>query len=182
MSYKINWTIKNISLITLCDLSKAFDTVSHAILLNKLSDLRIDKYSSKSLLGNRTQSVRKNNLLSDKPEISFDVPQESVLEPILLLIYVNDLSEYTSNCMIVQYADNTQFAHKESIDTVEDLIHEREETLKKAKEYFHMNGLVLNTSTTQCMFLGTRGLLSEIPFGTHLRVDNVRIQPIILRI
>ncbi len=36
---------------------------------------------------------------------------------------------------------------------------------------------MLNTSKTQWSFVGTRGLLSEIPVGTHLRVDNVRIDP-----
>ncbi len=118
-----------------------------------------------------------NNLISDKQEISFGVPQGSVLGPILFLIYVNDPSEYIPNCMIIQYADDTQFVHKGGIDTIEDLIHEEEETLKKAKEYFHMNGLLLNTSKTQYMFAGTRGLLSQVPVGTHLRVDNVRIEP-----
>ncbi len=130
---------ENISLITLCDLSKAFHIVSHAILLHKLSELGIDKYWFKSYLDNRTQSVRLNNIISDKQDIYFGVPQGSVLGPVLFLIYVNDLSEYISNCMIIQYADDTQFVHKGSIDTIKDLIHKGEETLKNAKEYFHMN-------------------------------------------
>ncbi len=40
-----------------------------------------------------------------------------------------------------------------------------------------MNGLMLNTSKTQCMFVGTRGLLSQIVVDTHLSVDNARIEP-----
>ncbi len=172
-----NMDNKNISLITLCDLSKAFHSVSHATLLNKLSKLGIDKYWFESYLGNRTQSVKINNFISDKQDISFGVPQGSVLGPILFLIFVNDLSEYIPDCTVIQYADDTQFVHKGSIDTIEDLIRKGEETLKKAKEYFNRNGLMLNTSKTQCMFVGTRGLLSQIPEGTHLNIDNVRIDP-----
>ncbi len=72
-----------------------------------------------------------NDLLSDKQEISFGVPQESVLLIILFLIYVSDLSEYISNCMIIQYADDTQSVHKGGIDTIENMIHEGEKDTQK---------------------------------------------------
>ena len=49
---------KKISLLTLCDLSKAFDSVSHDILLRKCSNLNIDCFWFKSYLCNRTQAVK----------------------------------------------------------------------------------------------------------------------------
>ncbi len=47
----------------------------------------------------------------------------------------------------------------------------------KAKLYFNMNGLVLHAKKTQCMFVGTKGLLSHIPAGTHILADGNTIFP-----
>ncbi len=52
-----------------------------------------------------------------------------------------------------------------------------EETLKRAKKYFHENGLMLNTTKTQCMFVGSRGLLSMLPSDLCLNVDDTQIHP-----
>ena len=57
--------------------------------------------------------------LSDKLEITYGVPQGSVLGPILFLIYVNDLAHFISDCLVVQYADDTQFIHTGSIDNID---------------------------------------------------------------
>ena len=108
-------------------------------------------------------------------EVSYGVPQGSVLGPVLFIIYVNDLSQYISDCLVIQYADDTQFIHTGRIDRLHDLIQKGEETLSKAKHYFNSNGLLLNTNKTQCMFIGSRGLLSQIPPNTSLRVDGATI-------
>ena len=168
---------KKISLVTLCDLSKAFDSVSHPILLRKCYKLHIDPFWFHSYLSDRTQSVRLNKTMSDKSDISYGVPQGSVLGPILFTIYVNDLLSFLPNCEMIQYADDTQFIHTGNIDDINDLISKSEETIKLAKTYFHRNGLMLNTKKTQCMFVGTRGLLSKIPPDTHLLVDGNTITP-----
>ena len=71
-----------ISLLALCDLSKAFDSVSHSILLEKMKKLGIDEFWFKDYLSNRTQAVRLNSTLSSKQNIEFGVPQGSVLGPL----------------------------------------------------------------------------------------------------
>ncbi len=119
-------------------LSKAFDSVNHEILLRKIKQLRIDTYLFDSYLSERPQSVRLGKHVSGKLNVSFGVPQGSVFSPLMFLIYVNDLSKYISDCLVIQYADNTQFVHTGNVSYVLELIKKGEETLKKAKRYFFL--------------------------------------------
>ncbi len=98
--------------------------------------LGIDQYWFKSYLSKRTQSVRLNNHLSNKLEISYGTPQGSILGPILFTIYVNDLSEHINDCLTIQCADDTQFVRTDSIENIEDLIRRSDDTISKPKTYF----------------------------------------------
>ncbi len=92
-------------------------------------------------------------------EVAYGVPQGSFLGLMSFLTYVNDLSQHNSDCLIIQYADDTQFVHTGRIDMLQDLVQRSEETLLKAKPYFKSNGLLLNANKTQCMFVGSRRLI-----------------------
>ena len=71
-----------ITLIMLCDLSKAFDSVSHEILLNKLGLVQVDDFWFKSYLDGRKQSVQIDNTVSSSCSVEYGVPQSSILGPI----------------------------------------------------------------------------------------------------
>ncbi len=66
-------------------------------------------------------------------------------------------------------------------DDLKDFLQKSEETVKLAQMYFHENGLMLNIKKTQCMFIGTRRLLSKIPPDAHMLVtpstslNNMRV-------
>ena len=93
----------------LIDLQKAFDTINHDILLNKLSIIGFSDHTVKCLesyLSNRKFTVNLENSFSEVSRISCDVPQEPILGPLLFLIYVNDMP-MAVKCNFFSYVDET---------------------------------------------------------------------------
>lgn len=92
------------------DLAKAFDTVSHNILLNRAEKVGmrgIVLKILKSYLEDRRQYVKINDTLSDPKVINTGVPQGTVLGPILFLIYIDEIARINKNFKVVSYADDT---------------------------------------------------------------------------
>ncbi len=86
-------------------------------------------------------------------------------------------SHNVSNCLVIQYTDDTQFIHTGNVDRIQDLICRGEETLSKTKRYFHLNDIMLNTKKGQCIFTGSRVLISQLPQNVPLQVDDSSIMP-----
>ena len=102
------------------DLKKAFDTVDHKILLDKLNyyGLRgIDNQWFSSYLTNRTQTTEINSFISDKEVVSCGVPQGSVSGPLLFLLYVNDIQYCSRKLKFFLFAD-VLYSH-ENLKTLE---------------------------------------------------------------
>ena len=168
---------KKISLLLLLDLSKAFDSVHHTILLEKCQWLNIDISWFTSYLENRFQSVKLDDIISSPKRVNFGVPQGSVLGPILFNIYVNDLVTFLPDSFIVQYANDTQILLEGKIEDLEDLVKKAEEILKLAKQYFLRNGLLLNEKKTQCIFIGSWYYINQIKDDITINFNGNQLKP-----
>ena len=113
MKYSGPW--KKVTALTLLDLSAAFDTINHDLLLNRLTDwFGVGRNVSSwlnSYLRDRFQCININGTISNPFELLFGVPQDSVLSPLLLIMYTTPLSSVFSkfpNLNHNLYADDTQ--------------------------------------------------------------------------
>ena len=96
------------TVIILIDLQKAFDTIDHKILINKLEFLGFSKNVIiwfKSHLSNRKFKVNLNKTFSEPGRLLCGVPQGSILGPLLFLLYINDMPQAVK-CELLLYADD----------------------------------------------------------------------------
>jgi hypothetical protein len=132
-------------------LSKAFDCVSHShnILLRKLYTYNSHPSNTRLILlylSDCSQCVTINEVLSDFSCIIYEVPQGSILSPILFLIYINDLSSYVSCADITLFADDTTVSNAEI--SMENLLLKFFYSNSLSEEWFLANRLNLNKDKT----------------------------------
>lgn len=153
------------------DLAKAFDCVNHDILLQKLDHygIRGGAYGwMASFLSGRTQQVHVQNTLSSKGLISIGVPQGSILGPLLLSIYGNDLPNSVNACDINMYANDTElhFCHSQ-LGRVEQALRIQSE-IEQVSNWMAVNRLKLNVTKSVCMLIGSRKELVVKLYIYHL--------------
>ena len=135
------------------DLTKAFDKVDHKILTKKLELYGIKSCSLgcfESYLSNRKQFIRYGDKQKNIETVTWVVPQGSILEPLLFLIFVNDFLKVTKYLDPIMIADDTKlfYSHK-NIKTLFQIVNSE---LKLVNEWCLANKLSLNAKKTKLIF------------------------------
>ena len=146
-----------ISIGVFIDLSKAFDTLNHVILLQKLDHYGIRGLPLlwfKDYLSNRKQFVFPNNASSQMRKITCGVPQGSILGPLLFILYVNDMINCSKLLHFILFADDTNLFYSSS--NYKDLIDVVNIELGNLSEWFRTNKLSLNIAKTNYVLFGNR--------------------------
>ncbi len=140
----------------LLDLSKAFDSVNHDILLFKLYRYGIRGQAwllLRSYLSNRKQFVYNDNVSSNLKDVEVGVPQGSVLGPLLFLLHINDLQNATK-LKVLNFADDTLLYT--TLDTGENVDRFINEELNNVDTWLKNNQLKLNLNKTKYMVFQPR--------------------------
>ena len=160
--------------IIFLDLKKAFDTVCHELLLQKLHSYGVQTTEYKwfkSYLTNRTQSVMVNNVASDELGIQYGVPQGSILGPLLFTMFINDLPRVTSKCKVVLYADDTALIYSHTQTRVVENVLNNE--LNHVTQWLNTNKLTLNTKKTKSMVISNKKSDTDRQIKIHVNNDKL---------
>jgi hypothetical protein len=155
-------------------MSKAFDCVDHAILLEKLCRTGIRGGFLdliRSYLTGRRQFVEIDGVSSDQGTVNFGIPQGSILGPLLFLIYVNDIFELKLHGSLTLYTDDIVIIYSnEDLNILHDHM---EHDLRIRHRWCYNNGLTVNANKTSYMFF--RDPRRQIPPTAPLYFGNAPI-------
>ena len=162
-----------VSCLTTADTSKAFDSVQHRRLLDKLGWYGIDCHWFENWLSDRCQRVRGRS--GAAVAVDHGVIQGSILGPILFLLFTNDLTSSLSGGKVVLYADDAQFIHGSDPKDMEGLQNSVQTTLSRAKDWFVQNGLKINPQKSEILLVASSRRRINVDF--EITFDGATLHP-----
>ena len=144
--------------MVLIDLQKAFDTINHTFLLNKMEHMGFSKQSIKwfrSYLSERTFIVSIEKSFSSEGNLNCGVPQGSILGPLLFLLYINDLKQ-ASESLLLLYADDSCIIYQSK--DVQEIENKLNKDFEQVCNWFIDNKLSihLGEDKTKCILFSPR--------------------------
>lgn len=157
---------RHITVLVLFDFSKAYDMVSHELLLHKLKSLGLsDKEISwiESYLKGRSQSVKgEGGKISNWLPLNAGVPQGLILGPLLFSLFINDVGMNIKHCKRLLYADDLQIYRSCSIGDLSECFELINEDIRRISNWAKTNMLQLNLRKTQAIIFDTRMFINKI--------------------
>ena len=173
-----------VTALTLLDLSAAFDTIDHDLLLNRLTDwfgIGGNALSwLNSYLRDRFQCVNINGTISNPFELLFGVPQGSVLGPLLFIMYTTPLSSVLtkfSNLNHHLYADDTQVFNSFTTSNCNINLTNLQNSLLSAQNWMYSNKLKLNPDKTEFMLIGNKRHRQKFDSKFPLELIGSKLSP-----
>jgi hypothetical protein len=163
---------KNYVMGVFVDLKKAFDTIDHDILINKLERYGIRGIVLdwvRSYLSKRQQFVKLGSSRSVCLDIACGIPQGSVLGPKLFILYINDICSLSKLLKMVLFADDTNIFC--SGENLQQLVKDVTKEINKLKIWFDSNKLSLNLNKTKIMLFGNCNMNIQV----NIQIDGVII-------
>lgn len=160
------------------DLSKAFDTVDHAILLSKLSSIGVGTDACRwfyDYLKDRTQAVMVDGVKSDSLQLLKGVPQGSIIGPLLFSLYINNIGDDVRYCKFHLYADDTVMYS--IAPTADQALMQLESDFRILQGSLLQLKLVLNAKKTNVMFF-SRSKLSVRNTFVITSLDGTQIKQV----
>ena len=181
----LNMNRQHVTLLVILDLTAAFDTVDHSIMLGRLSSTfgiqgQVLHWFT-SYLSNRSQYVSVNGGISKRFELQYGVSQGSCLGPLLFVLYVSKLFQILESHLPDAHAfadDNQLYVSFKPDSTIDQIaaVTAMESCIDDIKNWMLNDKLKLNDSKTEFLIIGTRQQLSKVNFNT-LRVGDAYITP-----
>ena len=175
---------QNVVMLILLDLSAAFDTIDHGILLDRLSN-RFGVQDTalqwlRSYLTSRHHQVSIKGVHSDRKQLQYGVPQGSVLGPILFTIYMSPLGDIVRkhNIEFHGYADDSQLylTFKPNTAQLLNCLSTVAKNMTDIQHWMIQNKLQFNNDKTEVMLLGTRQQLAKLELDT-VNIGGCTIYP-----
>jgi hypothetical protein len=172
---------QEVCLLVMLDLSAAFDTIDHDILITRLSDEYGVKDKAlnwfKSYLSGRFQQIDIDAIRSEPRELKCGVPQGSVAGPDLFTRYATPIGKIIRQYGIEYhiYADDTQLYIFFKVDKSSEAKHNMEKCIAHISAWMKENWLQLNDSKTEVHLIGTDNQLKQIqePFTIHIGTSDI---------
>ena len=153
----------NVTALTLLNLSAAFDTIDHKLLLDRLGEwfgIRGDVLRwVGSYLSDRCQLISIQGKLSIPMSLIYGVPQGSVLGPLLFILYTTPLNQIITKFEDLQhhlYVDDTQIFTSFNTSNHSNKINSLQECLTSVQDWMFTNKLKLNPDKTEFMLIGNK--------------------------
>ena len=169
-----------VSALVLLDLSAAFDTIDHHLLIDRLSttfgihDSALSWF--RSYLQNRSQAVTIESVSSQPVPVRYGVPQGSVLGPVLFTLYTQPLALVIErhNLKYHFYADDTQLYNSARPEDFDELLASISICFLDIKNWMTVNRLKLNSEKTDALVVGTRQKLASL-IATDLQLADATV-------